>query len=66
MAKLGGTGDFPRGKLNDHDEGGLQMAIFIEDKTVQLHFGKSVKWLGLDADTARKLGQGLIDKANSI
>lgn len=64
--KLGETGEFPRGKLNEHDEGGLQVAIFTQDKTVQLHFGKSIKWVGLDADTARKLGQSLIDKANSI
>jgi hypothetical protein len=60
--KLGGTGDFPRGKLNDADEGGLRMAVYVKDRTVMVDFGKKVAWLGLDADTAEKLANSLLDK----
>jgi hypothetical protein len=64
--KLGSTGEFPRGKLSVDDEGGLQIAVYEKDKTVIVNFGKSVDWIGLDRDTARQLGQSLIEKANSI
>lgn len=57
---------FPRGKLNADDEGALTMAIAVKDKTVVVDFGKPVTWLGLDADTARKLGRKLIKHADTI
>lgn len=64
--KLGETNDFPRGKMNDSDEGGINIAIFEQDKTVIIDFGKELSWLGLDADTAEQLGNQLIKNANSI
>jgi hypothetical protein len=60
---LGATGKFPRGKFGQDDEGELRMAVGVKDKTVMLDFGKPVAWLGLDADTAERLGKSLIDKA---
>jgi hypothetical protein len=66
MPKLGGTGDFPRGKLNADDEGGLLMGIAVKDKTVVINFGKPVAWLGLDKMTAIKLGNAIIKHARSI
>lgn len=50
--KLGPTGDFPRGKLNETDEGGLQLAIGKEKDTVRIDFGKPVVWFALPADQA--------------
>jgi hypothetical protein len=64
--KPGKTKDFPRGKLNEHDEGGLRIAIAVQDKTVIVDFGTSTAWIGLDKATALALGQSLIEKANSI
>ena len=65
-AKLGGTGDFPRGKFNADDEGGLQIAVYEKDKTVIVNFGKAIEWIGLDKATALALGNSIIEKANSI
>lgn len=63
---LGATGNFPRGKLNADDEGGLTMGLSVKDKTVILSFGKPVAWLGLDKQTALMLGASLISKAQEI
>ena len=53
-AKLGPTGDFPHGKLNAQDEGGLTMAIGLADdgKTVTIDFGKKIAWFGLPKEQA--------------
>lgn len=64
--QFGATDDFPRGKLNSDDEGGLQFGIAIKDKTVILDFGKPVAWLGMDKATAMQLGALLIDKARQL
>lgn len=64
--KLGSAGDFPRGKLNAEDEGGLQIAVYERDKTVVINFGKEVVWIGLDKLTAIALGKSILKKAESI
>ena len=66
MTKLGATKDFPRGKLNQHDEGGLTLAIGVKDKTVIIDFGTSTAWIGLDKKTAIDFANSIIDKAESI
>lgn len=66
MPKLGATGEFPRGKLNESDEGELKIAIAVKDDKVLMDFGKLVKWIGMDKQMALNLGKCLIDKANSI
>jgi hypothetical protein len=48
----GPTDDYPDGKLNEHDEGGLMMAISVENGNVRLDFGKPVAWLALDPNRA--------------
>lgn len=46
--KFGPTGDFPRGKLNPDDEGGLNIGVTKDEHgTVIINFGKSVEWIGL-------------------
>jgi hypothetical protein len=55
--KLGPTGDFPHGKLNPDDEGGINVAIsrhVAPDGTqmVRFDFGKPVAWLSLPRDRA--------------
>lgn len=64
--KLGATNSFPRGKLNQHDEGGLRIAVGMKDKTIVIDFGKEVAWLGLDKDTALALADSLINWAQKI
>lgn len=48
----GPTGDYPGGKLNDEDEGGLMMATTIESGKVKIDFGKPIAWFALDPDGA--------------
>ena len=55
--KLGGTGDFPRGKFNASDKSGLQLAVGVKDRTVIIDFGKPVVWLGLDKATALQFSE---------
>lgn len=51
--KLGPTGDYPHGKLNPEDEGGLQMAITHDSKgNVRIDFGVPVAWLAFPSDMA--------------
>ena len=63
---LGETGDFPRGKLNAEDEGGLRIGLAIRDRTVVIAFGKEVAWLGMSKPEAIAFGQAIIDKAKEI
>jgi hypothetical protein len=65
-SNLGSTGEFPRGKVDEADEGELRMAIFDRDGTVFIDFGKKTAWIGLDAATARQMGALLIHHANAI
>lgn len=64
--ELGATGSFPKGKLDDGDEGELQFAIAADSKTkkVLIDFGKPVAWLGLDPSDARNIAKALNEKAD--
>jgi hypothetical protein len=61
--KLGATGKFPEGKLNDDDEGELQASIRTEGKNVIIDFGKPVAWLALPKEDAIASGMSLIKHA---
>lgn len=61
--KLGATGRFPDGKLNDDDEGELRTLITTEGNNVIIDFGKPVAWLALPREDAIALGMLLIEKA---
>jgi hypothetical protein len=63
---FGPTGDFPLGKLNDTDEGGLAFRVRHEKNRVILDFGKSTRWLGLDKATALELANRIRTRANEI
>jgi hypothetical protein len=59
--RTGPTGDFPRGKLNPHDEGGLSLTVGVEADCVRLDFGSPVAWIAMPADQALAFA-GLITK----
>lgn len=63
---LGATGEFPRGKLNGDDEGGLAIGLAVKDRTVIINFGKEVAWLGMSKPEAIALGSAIIAKAETI
>lgn len=60
------TDQFPRGKLNDSDEGQLQIRVGVRDKTVIIDFGKPVVWLGMDYHTAMALADNISKRAQEI
>lgn len=62
--KLGPTGDFPDGKLNPQDEGGLQMAIHTEGHVVRIDFGSPVAWVAFEPPIARTLAAALLKAAD--
>ena len=64
---VGATGEFPQGKLNDHDQGALQIAIAYDklDGIVRVEFGKPVAWLGLPPPQAIELGKLLLRRAGA-
>lgn len=64
--KLGATGGFPRGKLNETDEGELQFTVGEEDGNVVIRFGSTVSWLGMPPEQAVAFAQVLITKARMI
>ena len=63
---LGATGEFPGGKLNEHDEGELQFRIGAdtERKKVVIDFGKSISWIGFNPEDARELAIALLEAAD--
>lgn len=58
--------NYPRGKLNENDEGELCMAVGIRDKTIIIDFGKPVAWIGLSALDARSFIKLLSSKVTEI
>lgn len=63
---MGKTNDYPRGKLNEHDEGGLRIAIGVQDRTIIVDFGTPTAWIGLDKQTALALAASLTEKASQL
>ena len=57
---------YPRGKLNQADEGAALIKIFAKDNTVVIDFGKDIKWIGMDKNSAIQMGNAIIEQANKI
>lgn len=62
---LGATGKFPEGKLVEHDEGEIQFSVRTFEGKVIIEWGKSVKWIGMNATQALELAACLIRHAAS-
>lgn len=58
--------DYPRGKLFPDDEGATQVAVTVANSTVVVRFAKPMRWLGLDYDSAKALGEALLKRAEEI
>jgi hypothetical protein len=63
--KLGATGEFPLGKLNDDDQGALRLGVAYDpvDGIVRMEFGKPVAWLGFPPSDAIELAKLLLKNA---
>lgn len=64
---LGATGKFPEGKLDDSDEGELQLAVTYDPATdlVRIEFGKPVAWLAMEPLQAVRFANAVIKAAQS-
>lgn len=60
---LGPTGQFPEGKLTQHDEGEIKIGITTHQGKVIIDFGTQVTWIGFTPELAEQLAQSLIEKA---
>jgi hypothetical protein len=65
MVKIGATGEFPDGKLDEDDEGALRMRIGNDGKSVRLDFGEPIAWLAFGPDDAMMFATLLISHAES-
>ena len=54
---------FPRGQLNDADEGVLHMAITVRDDVVVIAFPKKIAWIGMPAEQAEEFAELLMKRA---
>ena len=63
--KLGATGQFPEGKVDEVDEGEIQFAVAADalKSKVYVNFGKPVAFLGMTPEQAQQLGAMLQEKA---
>lgn len=62
----GPTGDFPRGKLNERDMGGLMLAIGEESGCVRIDFGEKIAWLAMPPKEALAFAAAIAARAASI
>lgn len=63
--KLGPTGQFPRGKIHDSDEGETRIAVGHKEGNVILDFGKPVVWLGFPPAQALELARTIQQHAHA-
>lgn len=64
--KLGATGNFTDGKLNEDDKGEIMVGIAgIEDRVV-INFGKPIHWVGLTREQAIGVANSLTKHASVI
>ncbi len=52
--------------LLKNDEGELNIRIGIENKTVIIHFGKPIVWIGLEVEDVHALANLLLEKAAEL
>ena len=66
--RLGPTQTFPDGKSSPDDEGALNVALGInmDNKTIEVHFGTMVSWIGFDAEGAMEFANRLLDSVANL
>jgi hypothetical protein len=66
VEKLGKTGRHPKGKLTEHDEGGLRYGVGIAKNNIIIDFNTPVTWLGLDIESAVVLKNALVERIDEL
>lgn len=62
---LGATGQFPRGKIHECDEGEIRVAIAADVKAqrIIMNFGKSISFIAMTEEEALSFARCLEEKA---
>ncbi len=65
LQQFGATNKYPEGKLNETDEGEIQLGVTHDPKIgkVIINFGKPVAWIGFSGAQAMDLARSLEDHA---
>lgn len=63
---IGPTGQFPRGRLNDSDQGELAISIGTEQGVVVMNFGTPTAWVGFPPAQARDIAAMLVKHADHL
>lgn len=66
MNELGPTGEYPKGKLTEGDDGQLKLAIGTYKNNVILDFGVKISWIGMEKEDALNLADAIIKQANTL
>jgi hypothetical protein len=66
VAVIGPTGEFPLGKLNADDEGGINIAIGSESGNVRIDFGEPTAWIALPPDQALAFASLIVKHAMAL
>lgn len=56
-------GEFPDGRINEHDQGAVAVAIGHQQGRVTMQFPKNLNWIGFTADQAIDIANSLIEHA---
>jgi hypothetical protein len=59
---IGPTGDYPLGKLNASDEGGLSIALTREGNNIVINFNTPVAWLALPLQQAEVFARTILKR----
>lgn len=64
---IGATNEFPDGKLNEDDKGGIKFACTIQDGRLIMNFGeKPITWIGFTKADAKNLAEYILEKLDEI
>lgn len=63
QSQIGATGEFPEGKIAEHDEGEIAFAVGHRHGKVLIEFGTPVAWMGMNPQQAIALANTLITHA---
>jgi hypothetical protein len=64
-AQAQAQGEYPDGRLSEHDEGALAMALGHKNGRVVLQFACPVQWCAFTPEQALSIAQGLIEHARA-
>jgi hypothetical protein len=64
--KLGATGEFPRGKIHETDQGALNIKISQFRETVHVDFGKPTAWVAFEPDQALAFAALIVKHAMAL